>query len=843
MRPILVRLALIGAAIALVISCDSAPLTAPKIGTKKSSTTPDSTPPTVTIDTPLVGSLVNIGDSILVVARLHDNQALKNVTFEGFTVTGSVGLGTWKQTPRYGPVTAPPTGSFRPGLTDTVIRRYLQPLVPLDTTIDSLVIRAYAVDSAGNVDSASVAVNMVTGPKVTILTPAAGDSVPAGVAMTVSVRATHNVGVGRISIRVQGDATWPTPLDTTIVQAYATPPKDITFTTSVRIPANAPVKSRIGITASAIDVNRNPGSAPPITVFVRSSATAQPLVTQIVPTRMEIIDSITVSAIGNGIAYVGFIARDSVGNLVKRDSVALAQPYSSNVRTVVPVNLTTAQQGMRLSIVSFAIDQAGLVGYSTPAGTQTPIASETLAHSDSTLIVYGRTYQLPRTNTIGDIAVDAKRGNIFLSNTANNLLEVWQNGSKTFDPNGVAVGSQPWGLFVSNNPDTLLVANSGATTISRVYIGNATPSGDHEDLPHRIRTRNIYVFVIGFNRDPNTGKVKLTVSPPISYSDRPQYVAESKGGRIYYSTRPTAAATPGTVRWMDPALPVPDPRMIWEYGTVTVGTSITYALFNVDSVRIGAADPTTPVSDTLFIFDHPYGQLTGSIVVHDSIPTGALAKANAAGSDAEMVLGLDPASLALTDTTFVASSGDRSWLGFGEGNTKDHPGRIFMVNDPPGALPKLFSPVVTVSDLVENASEKVFGVAIDSTGLQVASHGLQSYFAAIDDPFHLRLSGTYSSFSNGAGIAFHPQANGFTGANATRVAFVASQTGQIQIVDVAYFINRGTLQLKNGLYGPLRASGPLPGDPANVVLKLFGLTLNGGLVVVDLTATDIKPGP
>jgi hypothetical protein len=37
-------------------------------------------------------------------------------------------------------------------------------------------------------------------------------------------------------------------------------------------------------------------------------------------------------------------------------------------------------------------------------------------------------------------------------------------------------------------------------------------------------------------------------------------------------------------------------------------------------------------------------------------------------------------------------------------------------------------------------------------------------------------------------------------------------------------------------------SRPFPGDPANVVLKLFGLS-STGLVVIDLTAADIKPGP
>src|SRR5690242_21895179 len=51
------------------------------------------------------------------------------------------------------------------------------------------------------------------------------------------------------------------------------------------------------------------------------------------------------------------------------------------------------------------------------------------------------------------------------------------------------------------------------------------------------------------------------------------------------------------------------------------------------------------------------------------------------------------------------------------------------------------SPLVTIQDLTDNASERNFGIALDRTGLTVASHGLQSYFASVSDPFHLRLQG------------------------------------------------------------------------------------------------------
>jgi hypothetical protein len=159
------------------------------------------------------------------------------------------------------------------------------------------------------------------------------------------------------------------------------------------------------------------------------------------------------------------------------------------------------------------------------------------------------------------------------------------------------------------------------------------------------------------------------------------------------------------------------------------------------------------------------------------------------------------------------------------------------------SAPEFFSPHVTVVDLTNNASERVFGLALDKTGKTVASHGLQSYFAAADNPFHLRLQGFYDSFDDGAGIALHPEADGFnTSPDTKRLAFVASTSGRVEIVDLAHFNNRGILRLKYPVYGPLRASVPMPGDatsPTPIVLKLFAVTQRG-LIVIDLTAADIK---
>ena len=839
--------------VALIVGCDSRNSTSPLNGGGSSSggggpipgqKGPDRTPPTIVIDSPITGQLVNIGDSVLVSVRLHDNASLRTLDLVGLTVKGSEALGTLTRTIRYSAISVPSNQNFRLNLRDTTIKRYLKPVVPVDTTIDSLMVFAIASDTAGNIDTVSKRVNIVAGPKVTVLTPIGGDSVPAGVSLALSVRATHPDGVGSISIHVFGEAIWPTRLDTVLTQAYTTNNRDVTYNTTLRIPQDASLRSRITIEASALDINRQPGSAAPVVVFVRASQTSVPRVTQVVPPRVELLDSITVNATGDGIKTVGFLVVDSTGTLIKRDSIALPQPYTSNVQTRLALNLSQVQQGKRVTITSFAWDQNNKIGYSVKTGSLVPVSTIAQAWADTSLVVYGRTYPLPRIGSIGDIAVDPSRGNVFLSNTNYNLLEIWQNQSHAFAPNGVAVGSQPWGLFVGRTGDTLLVGNSGATTISRVFIGSTDATQVHEALTRRVRTRNTYIFVVIFTRDATTGKIRLSAEGPYSYSDRPQYVAESMGGRIYYSTRPTTSAPAGTIRWLDPNLPVPDPRQIWQYATRVPNTSSTikYALFNVDSIGIVPVPADVPGNDTLYVWDHPYGQLTGSIMVKGSLPVNVISQANAGGSDAEIVADLDISSLDMTDTTFVAASGDRSWIGFGEGDTQGRPGRVVLVNDPSGPVPPFISPLVTTRDIMDNANERIFGLAIDSTGLQVGSHGLNSYFAAIDNPFHLRLEGTYDSFDNGAGIAFHPAANSVYSSNDARVAFVATTSGQVEIVDVAYYINRGRLITKGGLYGALRASRPLPGDPPTTVMKLFGLSENG-LVVIDLTAADIKPGP
>lgn len=840
------RLALV-AGLVLAASCDTA-TTGIVAGIGGHGAKPGA--PLVTIDS-LNGSAVDpanvvaiaVGDSLRVSVHVHDATGISNLTITGFKVTGTAALGTLDSTARYTQVRAPASGSFPVPTRDTVIVRYLHPAIPLDSTAGNMSVEATAVDSAGISSQAIVPVRITAGPRVTVDVPTPTDSATAGLAMTVTISVSSTAGLTSLGFRVQGASSFPTPLDTTFNQTAGNLATG-TFTALVSVPANAPAGSVITITPFAT-ANGQPASASPRIIFVKAKVAAAPHVTQEVPPRAELTDSVLISASGNGIATVGFIAADSTGKVLSTGTKQFTAPFAVKVGPVaLGLNLQAhpEYQGKRILITSFAIDQDGLHGYSVAPTSLASQPDSTQAFSDTLLLAYGQTFPTPRTGVMGDVIVDQARGNVFLSNTNDNRLEIWQGATRAFDPLGIAVGSLPWGMSLDNSGDTLLVANSGGTNISKVTVASANPRSMQEVLAARILTRNTVAYRVVQKIDATSGKITITITtPPTTYSDRPQYVAESKAGRLFYSTRPTATAPAGTIRWLDPKLAVPDPQQIYAYGSFEADPTV-FAVMNSDSVFT----TTDAVSaGQIEICDHRYGTNDPGACFSAPDVQDAVTGVNAAsGGDVVLVPELNLGSLALTDTTFVTASGDRSWIAFGEGSTKGGTGRVMMVNDPNPAStqPGFFSPNIPVQDLLNNASESVSGLALDATGQTMAARGANSYFTTVDNPFHLRLQGEYNSFSTGTGIAFHPQADGLSSPANASLAFVASANGSIELVDIAHYVNRGVLPIKANLYGPLRATLPFAGDPPDVVVKLFGLTSNG-LLVIDLRAGDILPVP
>jgi len=807
----------------------------------------DGQKPNLSFLAPVPGAKLNVGDSLLVTARLTDNIALQKVSFDGVSVRNP-SAGIDQVVNRYPQVTAPST-VFRAGLRDTAIQRYIRVQAPIDTVTDTLVVTGVLSDLAGNTDTVRVKVKMVNGPTVVFLSPVLGDSATNGANLQVSLKGLSTLGVTKLGFHATSDPSWPTPIDTTVVVTFSPPNKAATMQAAIKVPANAPLKGVIAITPISTDINGQDGSSTPALIAIRAGTPPAPKVTQSIGTRIETSDSLSVVATGSSIVRVGFEARldDQAGTLIKRDSIAVTD--ATPLPYVLPLNFSPTVQGKKVRIRSFAYDGGGRLGYSVRS---TSVAGTSFVDAiDTALVVYGRTYTLPvnRNGAIADLVVDQTRGNVFLSNINYGRLEVWQKATQAFDATGIVVGSQPWGMTKSRTAaagDTLYVANSGGTNLSRVYIGAASASGMKEDLNNRLLTRVSFMFKLTEVRDPATGKIRITVSAPISYSDRPQYVEQSSAGRLYFSTKPTSAAPLGTVRYLDPAAAAPDQRFILAFAT-TGSDPNSFLVANIDAASVVPASATSTANDALTLCDHPSGSTAAPTCVTSTagiVATVTALRAALPLSDVDAQANLDETSIGLSDTTFAASSGDGKWITFGEGHTGGF-GRALMLQDD-GSVPGQYnyaSPAINIGDLIKNAADKVYGIALDKTGKTLGIHGAESYFAAVTNPFTQRLQGKKSTFNQGAGITFHPNADGIATPQNNRLAFVASANGSIEMIDIAYYdFQRGALATKYNLYGPLRASLPFPGDDPSVLFKLFGVS-SSGLVVIDVTAADILPGP
>lgn len=797
----------------------------------------DAVKPGLDLTSPPTDTSITLGTNIIAVAHLSDNVGVARLSIVGIATRGDPNLGVVDTVVRFDSVFAPVNvsgraQSFRTGLRDTTIQRLLVPVNAKDSITEPVYFVARVTDVAGNDSVVIRRVQLVSGPNIVVLRPGNGSIASPGKSIIVELRAGDKDGVRTLGYYVRSN-TWnitrtaPTP---------ATPPDTLDYIDTLTVPAAFPTPGSFTIVPFATDNVGQPGAGNAVVVQVAAPATDNqgPLVYQTVTSRIELDDSVTIRAIDpSGIQHLGFILRDEAtgATILTRDSVVGGSFTDVTVR--LPLTVPVSYQGEKVTIESYAYDVAGNVGWALPDNATLPQSLESAGLQDSVLVVYGRTYTLPSGGVAADLAVDTLRHNIFVSNITFDRLEAWVNDSGKFSAKKIAVGADPWGLFIDNSGDTLLVANSGGTNLSRVYIGNTDVTNDNEVGARRIKTPNAMIYDVAVNTQTSIEHYDMKV---FDFSDRPQYVAQSVTGELYFSTKPTPAAPDGTIRHYDPGTSAPEAQIIWQYGTG--GNKGHVAVINADSVIVELSGSSN-VSDSIFVCDHPYGTSSASLCFGSYDITDAISQAQAYGGDVIGVSELDVASLALTDTTFVAAGGDRRWIGFGEGHTSGKPGRIMMVEDPQN----FFSPATYVTDLTDNASDGVFGLAINKNSSLVGAHGVESYFADIESPFHLRLQGKFSTYQAGAGIAFHPDNDGSGGVSLddpSRVAFVASSNGTIEIVDSFHYCERGALPVRANLYGPIRVTHRFPNDDPAVILKLFGLTTEG-LVVIDIRASDIKP--
>jgi hypothetical protein len=350
---------------------------------------------------------------------------------------------------------------------------------------------------------------------------------------------------------------------------------------------------------------------------------------------------------------------------------------------------------------------------------------------------------------------------------------------------------------------------------------------------------NIIAYSITTELSATTGLVMQT-RKVYDFSDRPQFLAAQCETRttgsdacgdvtLVYSTTPTPGQTlpfakRGTVRWEN--LSRCTSHFFFEQG---VGTDDRRA-DTLEIVRF-AADPSyrlprtcgTPDDSTVLV---PYQQ---TITADD-------------GTEAIYSTSVQLDKLGFRDTTFVRNSGNFARAIIGEGGsvlgsraiaydvTKgmrtsfQSMGKTWTLETPVTDLG--VSPARDVRDFIANTFSRVLGVAINFDGALSAVRGDSTY---ILDP-QLRLQGLMqTSGGPNAGFDFHPlnATSGVATADVSlRLAFSASMAPQIEVFDSYCYQKLGTIEVRDPIVGPIKASVRPNGQ-----IVLVGASARGVVVI------------
>lgn len=693
----------------------------------------------------------------------------------------------------------------------------------------------------------------VVPPAVSVVAPLAGAQVLAGRSFPVRVVAADTLGIKSIQIEYSGAASG-------VLRFDVTPPQTrVQLDTVVLAPAGS--VGRLDVKATATNVRNASATTDAVAVEVSAADQVAPFVsvTALVPGRFEATDSVVVHVRGadnpggSGLATLGATVVSLKGTRPDTQLVAFRTRTLSPTRSdtvafdvVIPASAIGGAVGdtLPIQVYGFAVDSAGNCSATSPGANGSSLcANRTISGTSVRLApsagppvpavrVGGRSFTLPSGAVIADVVADQSRGRVYLSNLRANEIELFDVNRGVFGT-AFSAGAQPWGMALNLNRDTLIVANSGGTNVSFVAL-NGTPQ---EATSRRIRTPNALLFEVKVTK----GSDNLThySATFIDFSDRPQFVAEDAAGRLLYSTVPTRAAPDGTIRvaTMQPGWQQPEVRMLLSGGTdlVTGTDTTTYSIAHVDSLRVFLVSGN---NDLVEIYDHAPG-FPNQIIRSGLQPIAqALDSISRAGSDVAWALGhWNLRLVGLSDTTFVAASGDHQYVAFGEGATAA--GRVFLWSSPTGSI----SNEITVADLVGNSSEHLLSVDLSGDGSVGVVRGLLGAYYFIPD---LRLQGsTVLPASGGAGNGAvldpaHPSFGVTPGTHT--LSFVASASKSIGIYETVHYSKVGEIPLRDNIVGPLRVSTPLSsactaaGCP---LATLYGVTSAGALVVVNVFPSDV----
>lgn len=517
-------------------------------------------------------------------------------------------------------------------------------------------------------------------------------------------------------------------------------------------------------------------------------------------------------------------------------------------------------------------------------------------------MVSGRTVSLPRGGTIKDAAVDTMPGrrNLLLSNFDRNRIEVFNLDSEAFKDYTIGVGAEPWGMTTELTGDTLLVANSGGVNISKVDL-TADPMREIDQ--ERFFAPDAVIFDLNLEEGDAGFAFQVYEYPQPaspSFADRPQYIAVDSFNNYIFSTRTTSVGDIGTARkaYFPDGAERTEVKLFVEHGR-NAPADDWWAMAHIDSIGAGFVLVTTQsgfqfYSPQLTIYDHEPGFPSQVIQASANLNEdglnaveSAVGRVAAAGSD----IFVDPGAIwnipnfGFSDETFVTASGDAGWVLIGEGGTSPT-GRVMMYRASQRDTTDL-SATLRVWDEVINAADVVRGIGLNYDGTLGVARGLSAYF--FDQELQLNGRVELPGSGGGAGAALHPlhadqrTLENFDGEYRpdTHIAFVGTSEGTIDIIDTFKFTRIGQITLRDVITGPLRAILPFEEDNTGltcptipvedqvgntigrtvqlysggdftqplgvgqttdescIVVKLFGITSAGGVVVVPVRKTDI----
>jgi len=888
----------------------------------------DRTNPTVDILQPRAGTLAAtpLGDSLEVEVSVSDNVGIDTVEMSVVAFRGDRDLGTDSVVTRYAAKQVALGGAVR----DTTVRRFLDPVG--DSIKEQGFLIARVVDASGNMTADTTPV-FIGGPDVQIQNVKDGQSVQEGLNMSIRLTGKDPLGLVELRLDVTG------ALDTALIRNFNPAVDTVTVDTTLAIPAG--LSGALILTATARNTLDVSGQDGPVTVVIVSGGagdTIPPVLLQTTTSgeRLELQDTVFIELTGSddsqgsGVAKAGFTVlgiSPSRGDTVIRSGQqtfdpprtgAVAQSFSFEPFNVDSVALPDS---LIFEITTYLVDADGNCAAATGSDTTQSFACDTLATGEivakdlpgqrlNRTIVSGTTVRLPTGGLILDAVVDTLRRNLLLSNFARNRVEVFRLQQESFLP-AIAVGSQPWGLAINTcaplTPmtgcgDTLIVANSGGTNMSNVYLGPSTGEGPAvEDAGRRFLMPDVVLFDIESALDDlGNRRYNVTILPDPnrrSFSDRPQFIARDSTGRILFSTRVVEALDQvGTIRkafvppGLNPADARPEVKMFVRHGELINSPDFTAVTFidDVDVTRL-SGDP----NDQIIFTDHELGLPNNTFQsAPDEIAT-SIADLQGQGSDIFSGTGRwSVDNIGFHDTTYVASSGDGGWVVFGDGASEPF-GRVIMYE----AATDQISTVVQRFDLITNEGEIIRGIGLNYDGTLGVARGNDGYFFTTD----LRIQGQAPLSTAGTGAAagavLHPlhanypsiSNNNGTWHPDTHLAFFGTGDHTIDIYDTFTFLRVGRVFIKDIITGPLRASLPFPEDqiapdgtpfqcafrtvtdqvgntigqaveiyqgedfnnpwPADggaggtedrcVVLKLYGTTSAGGVVVVNVRKSDV----